>query len=764
MSRLLDQVRRAALKWPVMLLLTLGLGLPPLRHLGLGFMAGQYIRTAVVLSFALSLLQVRRSLLPLTLGLFFMLQAILFPFGKGLFPQSLNALRVIQLWTGGADVAPALFGELLCGQFSLYLTLICCLIAAMDDELYPAVFCVAALLTLEWLLGVHGQSRYMLLTLPALMLHYGVTHLHETSAPEGPKRHVSPAAIPVLFALLLLSALLAPQDGTVVDSFAAAAQKIRDFVNDNFFFDEERARYSVSSDGWMPEGERQLGGPVTPNESLIMTVNASEPVYLRGSILDTYTGAAWYDALSANRYHYLAPQYRSLREELMQTSYPLISQQNEKSLTVTLQSGSASSLFTPQRVRELSLGENMVAYFNAASELFITRNLSPGDSYAVRYLSMKATDSGMAALVSQNAQASDPYYAQACAQYLSLPSHIQREIYDIAQRVTANCTTPWEKAVALRDYLKYTYPYDLNVEAPPEGIDFVAWFLLAERRGYCTYFASAMTVLCRIAGLPARYVEGYLARPDGTGTAYVYGTDAHAWTEVYMNGAGWITFDATASLGETDHSQENNQNDLPGENEPPTPPPAATPTPSPTPESNETPSPMPSSEPPTEDEQPSPSPIPSRPPQQEDQDQTFSADDDTPHLPWLILLLLLLLTLYLAWRIYETDPIRAAERARNDGQALIVLWEAALSCAAHAGLKRHSHETPLQFATRVEDSLGIPLYGIAEAVSALQYGRHAPPGDILPRARESYLALHEQMSPWRKLRFSLGRALRFSRL
>ena len=752
MSRLLDKLWHTLLKWPMIALLSLGVGLPPLYHLNLDFLAAQYVRSTLIFSFILALLQIRKSILPLTVGLFFIVQAALFPLNQGVFPQTVDTVRIIRLWLSGVEIAAPLFGELLCSQFALYLTLFCCLITISEDELYPPVFAAAAILALEWLLGVRGQSRYMLLVLPAVMLHYAATHAHLTRTDDTHKRSLSPAALPVLAVILLLSSFLAPQDGTVVDSFAHLAQEIRDFIDDNLFFDDERARYTLASDGWMPEGERQLGGPVTPSEQLIMTVQSDETVYLRGSIMDTYTGAAWYDAISSNRYHYLAPQYKNLRDELLQSAYPLVSQQQEKTLSVTMQVGSASTLFVPQRLRSLALGENMTAYFNAGSEIFITRNLETSDTYSASYLSMKATDSGMAALVAQNAKVDDPYYAQARTQYLHLPTHIQQEIYDIAFSVTKNCNTPWEKVVALRDYLKSNYRYDLNVDAPPESIDFVAWFLLAEKRGYCTYFASAMTVMCRILDLPARYVEGYLARPDQSGTAYVYGKNAHAWTEVYLNGVGWVTFDATAASGDTDRSNEGYTGDMQGESNAPTPSPEPQPTPSPEPDPIATPTP----EPPANDHE-TPTPAPENQPPQDN-----PPDDDEPKLPWLLLLLLILLPVLLARRIHDTDPLRAADRAATDGRALTILWEASLACAAYVGLKHHPHETPLQFAARLEDSLNIRLGGVAEAVSAMNYGRHAPPVQVVPLAKECYLALREQMNLLHKLRFSLRCALRFA--
>ena len=82
-------------------------------------------------------------------------------------------------------------------------------------------------------------------------------------------------------------------------------------------------------------------------------------------------------------------------------------------------------------------------------------------------------------------------------------------------------------------------------DVPPDSQDFVTYFLYVGKEGYCTYYASAMTVMCRMAGLPARYVEGFEAQPAADGFAYVTGKDAHAWTEVYFKGFGWVPFDPT---------------------------------------------------------------------------------------------------------------------------------------------------------------------------------------------------------------------------
>lgn len=750
MSRQPDRLRHALWQIPVMLLLSLGMGLPMLHGASLTHFIPQYLGIAGGISLACGLFLLRKRLLPLALIACVLSQLALLPFEAGLFHDTLRLISILRLWSSGVDTVLSLYGDILCTQLAVYLTLLCCLISSPDNGLYPPVFCVAIILTMEWMIGLHESSLYMLPVLPGLLLHYAATHRRESTDAEQQPHAVSPVVLPVAVLLSALSLLLAPADGTTMEPFSSLAQKIRDAIDDHFFFTEERARYSLENDGWMPLGQMQLGGIATPSEQPVMLVKTDEVAYLRGAILDTYTGGAWYDSISARRYSWNAAHYRALRSELYQTAYPLLSSQSEKELTVTMLSGSASTLFTPQRIRALTLGDNMVGYFNTGTEVFITRNLLEGDTYSVRYLPMKATDRGMAALAAENAQAEDPAFLQMQQLYTKLPTHLQQEIFDIANHATANATTPFEKAAALRDYLKSHYGYTLDVQSPPESVDFVAWFLLAEQKGYCTYFASAMTVMCRMVGLPARYVEGYVARPDESGTAYVTGLSAHAWTEVYLNGVGWVTFDATASMDEPDRSGNTPPNQTENQSAPtPTPEPAQTPTPEP---ENETP-PTPSPKPESEQSEITPSPKPENTPE-----PPASDDDSQPSLPWLWLLLLILLLVLLALRIRATHPISRAQRAGNDTQALLILWNAALDCAVCLGCRRSEAETPLQFAQRAENALGTRMLDIAEAVSAVRYGRHPAPEHALNRARDVYQSLEERLSPWHKLRLAFKRA------
>ncbi|MDQ3812373.1 MAG: transglutaminase domain-containing protein, partial [Armatimonadota bacterium] len=98
--------------------------------------------------------------------------------------------------------------------------------------------------------------------------------------------------------------------------------------------------------------------------------------------------------------------------------------------------------------------------------------------------------------------------------------------------------------------------YTLRPPPTPPQHDAADYFLFESRRGYCTYFAGALTVLCRAAGIPARVVSGFTggeARP-GSNTVLLRESNAHAWTEVWVPNWGWATIDATPSEARGDNA------------------------------------------------------------------------------------------------------------------------------------------------------------------------------------------------------------------
>jgi len=132
--------------------------------------------------------------------------------------------------------------------------------------------------------------------------------------------------------------------------------------------------------------------------------------------------------------------------------------------------------------------------------------------------------------------------------FLTLPWNDDlARVKSLATEVTRDYANRYDQVVALERYLKDNYRYDLGIAPQTSGSDSVAYFLFEEKAGYCEHFASAMTVMARSLGIPARVVTGYAGGSYNpfTGLWEVKQSDAHAWVEVYFGSMGWVSFDPT---------------------------------------------------------------------------------------------------------------------------------------------------------------------------------------------------------------------------
>jgi len=130
--------------------------------------------------------------------------------------------------------------------------------------------------------------------------------------------------------------------------------------------------------------------------------------------------------------------------------------------------------------------------------------------------------------------------------YLRLPA-VPARVRALAHGLTAEQDSAYDKTVAINLHLLRHYAYNLQAPPLPAGADAVDYFLFESKQGSCEAFASAMTVLLRAAGIPARLVTGYATGTYNLFTGYyeVRNADAHAWVEVYLPGAGWIEWEPT---------------------------------------------------------------------------------------------------------------------------------------------------------------------------------------------------------------------------
>lgn len=183
-----------------------------------------------------------------------------------------------------------------------------------------------------------------------------------------------------------------------------------------------------------------------------------------------------------------------------------------------------------------------------------TNPLAAGGSYQATVLVPTASETDLRA-------AGTEYPGWVLDRYLQLPDAMPSRVTDLAEELTRDAETPYEKAVAIRDYLR-TLDYALDIEAPPDGADGVDYFLFELEKGYCQYFASAMTVLLRASGVPSRVAAGYgpgeMIEPHGPDEMDEFPPgewqapqhmfiirESHSWSEVFFPRYGWISFEPT---------------------------------------------------------------------------------------------------------------------------------------------------------------------------------------------------------------------------
>ena len=712
--------------------------------------------------------------------------AIGLPLLAGVWLYATNRIYIIQdviaaviLRFRGVDTALPLVAE----PVVIFLTVLVSVLAhfACSKEV-PVIQPALGVLAMILLLYLAGAEAYLVWFLPALaaiLIIFMTGRFRET-----PVLPLIPAA-----ALLVAGAFLLSGNGIGPNPLRDRADELRQAILDRLFFTEPRDVFSLSTEGLYPEGQDQLGGKPNPDGTPVMQVSTPRTVYLRGVILNEYTGRNWRNTTGGRRYLRQSPRLAPERAALFDEDLPPMTVRNSlcdpATVSVRMLSDSASTLFVPQRVRDLNPGGDLVPYFSNSSELFITRNLKAGDTYSVSAPLFMAGDPGLGTLIEVCSTLDDSRYDRVIDTYTALPDHLEEPVYALARDAASVASSPYDKALAIQSWLSRSFRYTLDVEYQPANLDFVTSFLLYTKEGYCTYFASAMTVLCRMAGLPARYVEGYLAEPNEYGEALVTGLSAHAWTEVYFKGFGWLTFDATP------HNHSGSGGDSDGDDPTESPEPGPTPTPTPEPPENRDPEETPTPEP--EENEPSPEPTPEESPEPTPEESPESSPEQTPEdtpvppdspdepqpspppdeqagpqddrepdppgsFPWLWLLLALLAAAAAA-RVWVTSPLFRERRAKTDN-ARFDVWAQEVTDLLHAeGITRAAGESPMAFGRRIDRSgqFGIALGPVGECVSLIRYSRAVPGDTDTGLVRDTSILLKGELSRPARLRYLLRR-------
>jgi transglutaminase-like putative cysteine protease len=358
--------------------------------------------------------------------------------------------------------------------------------------------------------------------------------------PEGMGLELAFSLAPWILALLLVAGFL-PNMGLwrVSRAFWEQAEKV---------FGPFEHEYSgdLGSEGGLPRSH-MLGGSPVLGDTLVFYVTTNDPPppipdaetpdanvidaprrYWRGDTLDVYTGRGWTSSPMEARN---VPATQLLDPVLSDASHRFeLLQEYERAAPGDSLLYAANA---PARVDHA-----VQTWWRGPGDL--ARITSEADRYSVISRPPEPTVAEL--------RAAESYVPPEIAErYLDLPQTLPERVLDLAEHVVGDADTDYDRARTIETYLR-TYSYTLEIQTPPAGRDLVEYFLFDLQQGYCDYYASAMVVMARAVGLPARFATGYAqGEYDFEAQRWVVTElSGHSWAEVYFDGLGWIGFEPTA--------------------------------------------------------------------------------------------------------------------------------------------------------------------------------------------------------------------------
>ena len=259
---------------------------------------------------------------------------------------------------------------------------------------------------------------------------------------------------------------------------------------------------------------------------VVMYVRANLPLYLRGKTFDRFENDRWSRSAETPASASLVAGY--LRETPAAGGVP-VSQQVD-----VIRDLSSTSLYASPAIAQIRFPAPLL-YRHADGTFEAPRPLRAETTYAI-----DASPRVIGGRYAIAAEAAD-------ARYLQVDAALPPRVRELAESVTADGADAWHKALLLEQHLRSHYAYSYETVLPFQHRTPLDAFLFETRRGHCEFFASAMAVMLREIGIPARLASGYSLgeRNPLTGYYEVRVLDGHAWVEAWFADRGWVMFEPT---------------------------------------------------------------------------------------------------------------------------------------------------------------------------------------------------------------------------
>lgn len=332
--------------------------------------------------------------------------------------------------------------------------------------------------------------------------------------------------------------------------------------------------FGTASVGFSENG-RLMSGIFYDNQKLL-TIQGSQGlrtnIYLVGKVYDTFDGKQWTQTITEDT--------RERKIDTLETIYAIERYEGDLNdnyiystgLTIRYEYFDTSCVFAPLKLRYIEGCD----YLTSGANLYFEEQKGYGTDYRAAYFQLNVDHPKFYEMAETKLEDSEELWNKTVDKYagkmdkrvtLEDLMHYRNEILkdyhqdiilsaetdNYISEVTKGYDTNIQKLRAIEKELS-TYTYTMSPGKIPDIVDsqedFLDYFLLESKKGYCSYFATAFVLLARAEGMPARYVQGFCVPVTVDKKMTVTSDMAHAWPEVYIEGVGWIPFEPTPGYEE----------------------------------------------------------------------------------------------------------------------------------------------------------------------------------------------------------------------
>lgn len=280
-------------------------------------------------------------------------------------------------------------------------------------------------------------------------------------------------------------------------------------------------------------------GRIKQNSAVVMRIEfeqdgkpyqPSKPVFWRGVVLDHFNGNTWFSTVR--------PKWKYSNQPGIGTQlFPLDPTSGVVQQKIYMDEFNSSVIFTQGRPLFVDGSFNHLQVNDSFALKTLGWNNRSRKVTLISDVSRSRTNPALR-ILDQN---SEPLLKK----FLQLPA-MSPKITQLAEKLAESAQTQEAKANKILQYLRTGFDYTLDLAQDP-GQTSLEHFLFTRKKGHCEYFASSMVVLLRLAGVPARLVNGFIGLEWNELGQYmvVRQHHAHSWVEVHLPEKGWVVYDPT---------------------------------------------------------------------------------------------------------------------------------------------------------------------------------------------------------------------------